>query len=68
MTKELIDTVVSIVTALIGLALLSVLVSKNANTVNVIGASAKGLATDIGAAVSPVTGSMPSVGASYSYG
>lgn len=56
MGKELLDTITSIVTAIIGLAILSVIVSKNANTTGVIQASAGGLAQDIQAATSPVTG------------
>lgn len=51
-----VGSVVTIITAIIGLAILSVLVSRSANTVGVIGAAAKGLATDITAAVSPITG------------
>lgn len=46
----------SVVVAVIGLAIVAVLVSNRANTANVIGASGKGLAGVIQAAVSPVTG------------
>jgi hypothetical protein len=57
MAHETISAIVSIVTAIIGLAILSVLVSRNAATAQVIGASAGGLAQDISAATAPVSGS-----------
>ena len=71
MGKETIDAIVSIVTAIVGLAILSVLVSKNANTAGVISASAQGLGTALSAAEAPVTGGsglgglqLPSLGGS----
>ena len=73
MGKETIDSIVSIVTAIIGLAILSVILSKNANTAGVLQAASQGLSTDISAAVSPVSGgglgslsipTMPSLGES----
>lgn len=56
MSDNLITALVSIVVAIIGLAALSVVLSPRASTSQVIGAGSQGLATDIGAAVSPVTG------------
>jgi hypothetical protein len=56
MGKEVLDTITSIVTAIIGLAILSVIVSKNAQTSTVIQAASGGLASDIQAATGPVTG------------
>jgi uncharacterized membrane protein (Fun14 family) len=56
MGSEAIQAVVGIVTAIIGLAILSVLVSTKANTAGVITASGSALASDINAAVSPITG------------
>ncbi len=47
---------VGIVTAIIGLAILSVILSHNSNTMGVIQAASGGLAADLGAAMSPVTG------------
>jgi PRD1 phage membrane DNA delivery len=47
----------AIITAIIGLAIIAVLVSKQSNTTGVIQAGASGLGTILGAAVSPVTGS-----------
>lgn len=57
MGDQLISSVVTVATAIIGLAIIAVLVSKNANTSRVISAGAGGLATGIQAAVSPITGS-----------
>jgi hypothetical protein len=54
--SELTKSLTAIATAIIGLAILSVIVSKNAKTTDVISAASTGLATDIQAAVSPVTG------------
>lgn len=54
--NELTTAVVTVLTAIVGVALLSVLVSKNANTAGVINAGASGFAQDLGVAVSPVTG------------
>jgi hypothetical protein len=68
MSNDLITAMVSVVTALIGLAALSVVLSKNANTSGVIQAGAGGLSTDIGAAVAPISGgglgslTMPTIG------
>lgn len=48
--------VVTIAVAIIGVATLSVIVSKNAQTPQVIGAAGNSFAQALGAAVSPVTG------------
>lgn len=56
MTDNLINSVVTVATAIIGLAILAVLVSRQANTAGVIKAAASGLSQNIAAAVSPVTG------------
>lgn len=65
MSDNLITALVSIVVAIIGLAALSVVLSPKASTSQVIGAGSQGLATDISAAVSPVSGgglgTMPSL-------
>lgn len=49
-------SIVTIVTAIIGVAIIAVLVSNNAQTGNVISAAAGGLAQDLNAATAPVTG------------
>jgi PRD1 phage membrane DNA delivery len=61
--NEMWTSLVTIATAIVGIAILAVLVSRNAQTPAVIGAAAQGFAADIGAAVSPVTG-----GSSFSGG
>ncbi len=48
--------IVTVITAIIGVAILAVLLSRKADTANVITASTKGLGHLIGAAVSPITG------------
>lgn len=54
---NLLNGVVSIATAIVGVALLAVLVSKNANTANVIGASGSAFSSALTAAEGPVLGS-----------
>ena len=56
MSDQLISSIVTILTAIIGVAILAVIVSPNARTSSVIGAASKGFAQDLGAALSPVTG------------
>lgn len=55
-------SLVTVGSALVGLAIIAVLVSNNANTANVIGSAAGGFAQDLSAAVSPVTGGTGSYG------
>jgi len=57
MGDKIITDLVAIGTAVISLAIIAVLVSQRAQTGNVITSAANGLATDIKAAVSPVSGS-----------
>jgi hypothetical protein len=45
--------VVSVAVAIVGLAIIAVIVGKNAQTANVIGAAGKALSDTIGAAVKP---------------
>lgn len=54
--NELWSGVVTIASAIVGVAILAVIVSKNSNTSGVISSAGQALSTDIGAAVSPVTG------------
>lgn len=49
----------ALVASVLGLALVSVVISRNAATAQVIGAGSSGLATLISAATAPVTGSSP---------
>jgi hypothetical protein len=55
-------SLVTVATAITGIALVAVLVSKNANTANVITSGGNAFSTSLLAAVSPVTGNTPSVG------
>ncbi len=55
--SELTTAIVSILTAVIGVAMLATLVSRNANTVGVIQAGSSGFSNILGTALSPVTGS-----------
>ncbi len=55
MDAEVLRTGVAIVTAIVGLAILSVLVSKNATTLGLVQNLSSGLAQDIEAATGPVT-------------
>jgi len=61
----LIEAATTIALAVVGLAIVSVLVSKNANTTGVIQASASGLANNLGVAESPVTGAHISYSTGY---
>lgn len=54
--SELWQGVITIASAIVGLAILAVLVSNSANTTGVISAASSGFAQDLSAAVSPVTG------------
>lgn len=56
MTDQLITAVVTIATAIVGVAVLAVLVSRQSNTAGVIGAGGSAFSRAIGAAVSPITG------------
>lgn len=56
MGDNVISGVVTIATAIVGIAIIAVLVSKNAQTGNVIQSATSGFASDISAAVSPITG------------
>jgi PRD1 phage membrane DNA delivery len=54
-------SLVTVATAIIGVAIIAVLVSNRAQTAGVIGAATTGLANDITAAVAPVSGASASV-------
>lgn len=70
-----VEGVITIALAVVGLAVISVLVSKNAQTGSIIQAGASGLANNIGIAEAPVTGASytpvlayPSSTGAYSFG
>lgn len=54
---RLVDGAVSIAVAIVGVALLAVLVSRNANTAGVISASGNAFTSALNAATGPVSGS-----------
>jgi uncharacterized membrane protein len=56
MSEQLLTSIVTVITAIIGVAILAVLVSKQSNTSGVLNAAARGLSTDLSAALSPITG------------
>ena len=64
MGDHVINGVVSIAVAIVGVAFLAVLVSKNAQTPQVIGASGTAFAQGLNAATAPVTGSSIALGGS----
>jgi hypothetical protein len=56
MSEQLITSIVTVLTAIIGVAILAVLVSKQSQTSSVISSASKGFSTDLGVALSPITG------------
>jgi len=51
------EQITAILTAIVGVAIVAVIVSRNSNTASVIGSAAQGFSEAIGVAVSPITGS-----------
>lgn len=68
MSDELIRSLSGIVAAIIGVAVLAVIVSKSANTTGVIQSAASGLGNALAVAQSPVTGTSVVPNLSYSGG
>jgi hypothetical protein len=56
MRDELVTSIVTILTAVIGVAILAVLVSRNAQTGQVIQAAGQSFGSVLGVALSPITG------------
>lgn len=56
MTETAIESIVTIATAIVGVAILAVLVSKKSNTSSVIQSAASGFSNALGVAVSPISG------------
>lgn len=67
MGNDIINTVTTIIVAIISLATLSVILSKGSNTTSVIDSVGRFLSTSIGAATKPVSSSLnlsvPTIGA-----
>jgi uncharacterized membrane protein YbjE (DUF340 family) len=55
--ENIVTSVVTVLTAIIGVAIIAVLVSKNANTAGVLQAGGGAFSGALGTALSPVTGS-----------
>lgn len=66
--SPLMESVVTIATAIVGLGIVSVLVSRNANTAAVIQAGASGFSNALDTAESPVTGATTRPNLSYPNG
>lgn len=56
MSDQLLTSIVTVITAIIGVAILAVLVSQRAKTTDVITAASTGFARDLQAALSPISG------------
>jgi len=56
MNDQLFTSIVSIATAVVGVAILATIVSKNSNTTGVITAASQGFSGILSTALSPVTG------------
>lgn len=63
--SQMTETVVTIATAIVGVALLALIVSRRSNTAGVIQAAGSAFGNALGVAVSPVTGG--SIGLDLSY-
>lgn len=58
------ESIVAVLTAIVGVAILAVLVSRNSNTAGVLGAAGDAFATSLRAATGPVMGT-PTLGAGW---
>lgn len=55
-SESLVSSVTSVLLAIVGVAIIAVLVSKNANTSGVISSGGSAFSQDLGTALSPITG------------
>ncbi len=62
------DQIVAILTAIVGVAIIAVIVSKNSNTAAVITSGAGAFATALSTAVSPITGNVTSPSTGFTGG
>lgn len=62
MSDNLITSVVTVLMAIVGVAIIAVLVSRNANTTGVISAGGNSFANALGAATAPITSNTFSIG------
>lgn len=68
MLNQLTENVISVMLAIVGVALLAVLVSKNSNTAGVLQAFFSGNSNFLAVAESPVTGDTVAINTSYPQG
>lgn len=61
MSDHLVTSIVTVLTAIIGVAIIAVLVSQRANTASVISSAGNAFANDLAAATAPVTGASETV-------
>lgn len=61
MGEHLINSLLTVATAIVGVAIIAVLVSNRANTSNVITSAGAAFANDLSAAVAPVTGATATI-------
>lgn len=66
MSDQLITAVVSVLLAIVGVAMIAVLVSRNANTAGVLQAGGSSFSQALGTAISPVTGTGFTSGQTFS--
>lgn len=62
MGSQFINSVVTVLLAIVGVAIIAVLVSKNANTTGVVSATGNAFSQGLSTAISPVTGNNNSLG------
>lgn len=65
MENNLVNQLFTVASAIVGVAIIAVLVSNKAQTGQVLGAAGNAFAQGIEAAVSPVTGNSPSVSSAF---
>lgn len=65
MGNQLVNSVVTVAVAIVGVAIVAVLVSRNANTSGVINSAAGGFSQALAVAESPVTGSSSGLGIGF---
>jgi len=63
--RDILESVGTIALAIISLAMIAVLVSRNARTPELIQAGSSGFVNSLGAAMSPVTGATFNINSSY---
>jgi hypothetical protein len=59
--NQTVTSIIAVLSAIIGLAIIAVLVSRNAQTASVITSAGAAFANDLSAAVAPVTGAMAQI-------